>query len=267
MKSLVFITGAAGGVGTAFAIECARRGWELYLTDLDADQLETCAASLRKAFGITVHTRTCDLTRVSERTRLFEALRQAGKRFKIVINVAGMEYEGLFAERTRDELRTILRLHVEATVDITHNMLSLADPSTTLRIINISSLAAFFPIPFKATYAATKRFLVDFSLALNEELRGQGVSVTVVCPSGMPVSERSILGIQRQGLMGRLTTLDAGKVATRSIDHALQGHPLYIPGLVSNLLVLLSRLKTPAGLALFLGKRWRAVHQQRQETV
>lgn len=260
MNSLVFITGAAGGVGTAFSRECARRGWSLYLTDLDSKKLNESAAYIKDTYGVPVHSQTCDLTRFSGRTLLFETLRQEDARFWMVINVAGMEYEGLFAERRRDELRTILRLHVEAVADITHEMLSLADPSTTLRIINISSLAAFYPIPFKATYAASKRFLVDFSLALNEELQGQNASVTVVCPSGMLVSERSIRNTQRQGLMGKLTTLDAGRVAARTIDHAMHDRPLYIPGVASNLLYFLGRLMTPVALAHILGRRWQKVY-------
>ncbi len=265
MSGLVFITGATGGVGSAFTAECARRGWSLYLTDLDPSQLEASAARLEETYGLPVRRHACDLTDPSARTQLFKALRREGVRFRMVINVAGMEYEGSFRERQVEELLTILRLHVEAVVEITHALLPLAEPGVTLRILNVASLAAFFPIPFKATYAASKRFLVEFSLALNEELRGQGASVTVVCPSGMPVSERSLRGIRRQGLMGKLTTLDAGRVAAKSLDRALLGQPLYIPGLVSNVLYFLGRLPTPAGLARFLGRRWRAVHKRTGE--
>ncbi len=87
-------------------------------------------------------------------------------------------------------------------MDVTHALLVHTDPSIPFWIITVSSLAAFFPMPVKATYAASKRFLLDFSLALREELRAVGATVTVLCPAGLPTCERSIRGIEAQGWIG-----------------------------------------------------------------
>jgi len=264
MRDHAFITGATGGLGKAFAVECASRGWDLFLTDLQEDRLSLLAGSLEKTYGIAVRSHACDLTDPSCRRALFETIRLAGLDFTFLINVAGLDHEGPFLERSRDELRSIIRLNVEATLEVTHALLEAADASVPLHIINVSSLAAFYPMPIKATYAASKRFLLDFSLALREEVRSRGVTVTVLCPAGLPTTAGTIRAIESQGLMGQLTTRDIGGVAAQTVEAALRGRPLVIPGALNRLLQLAGGLVPPSGLASFIVKRWRAAHRRAQ---
>src|SRR5512139_1708887 len=88
-KSMVLVSGAAGGLGKAFAVECASRGWDLLLTDLRIEPLETLAAGLRNAYGVRVLTHACDLTDPLSRTGLFDRLHADGLRFWALVNVAG----------------------------------------------------------------------------------------------------------------------------------------------------------------------------------
>jgi len=141
----------------------------------------------------------------------------------------------------------ILRLNVEAPVELTHGLLGLRAGDGTFHVVNVASLAAFYPMPYKATYAASKRFLLDFSLALREELRGQGVTVTTVCPAGMPTTPECIAAIEAQGLMGQLTTLNTGSVAARTLDAAVAGRPVYIPGALNRFLCALDSLSRGPG--------------------
>jgi short-subunit dehydrogenase len=263
MSSFIFISGATGGLGKAFAVECASRGWDVFLTDLDTSRLEILTNSLRQTYDIRALSEACDLTDHNERTALFDKVIRLGVRFQMLINVAGVDYEGAFRERTRDEIRTIVRLNIESTLDVTHTLLACADPVQPLRIINVSSLAAFYPMPIKATYAASKRFLLDFSLALRDELHGRGATVTVLCPGGMPTRADTIEAIEAQGFWGQLTTMDIGLVAARTIDYALLGRAVYIPGVVNQLLQLGGRLVPAISLAGLIGKRWRTAHDQR----
>ena len=266
MSGLVFISGATGGLGKAFAVECASRGWDLFLTDLLHEKLETLAASLHHTYGVDVIQRPCDLTDQEARAELFEFIRTKGMAFHMLVNVAGVDYEGLFNERSRDEIRTIIRLNIESTLDVTHTLLQYAGVDRPFRIINVSSLAAFYPMPVKATYAASKRFLLDFSLALRDELRGKGATVTVLCPAGLPTTPDCIDAIEAQGFIGQLTTKDIGSVATKTIDHALRGHAIYIPGVINQLLQLAGGLVPPISLAGLIGNRWRAAHEKRLAT-
>ena len=266
MKSSVFISGATGGLGKAFTVECASRGWDLFLTDLSADRLAILANGLQNTYDVQVRHQHCDLTDLASRSRLFDTLQAEGLRFWALINVAGVDFEGPFSEQSRQAIRTILRLNIEATLDVTHELLERTDPARPFRIITVASLAAFYPMPIKATYAASKRFLVDFSLALREELRGRGATVTVLCPAGMPTTPDCIDGIEVQGLMGQITTQNIGTVAAKTLDAALRGRPLVIPGLINQLLQMAGSLVPPIGLAALIGKRWQAAYQERTRT-
>jgi short-subunit dehydrogenase len=266
MKSMVFISGATGGLGKAFAVECASRGWDLYLTDLQTEKLAILANGLMNAYGVDVRYRECDLTDLPSRSRLFDSLQAEGPRFWALINIAGVDFEGPFSDQTREAIRTIVRLNIEATLDVTHVLLECRDPSRTFRIINVASLAAFYPMPVKATYAASKRFLVDFSIALRDEVRGRGATVTVLCPAGMPTTPGSLQGIEAQGLMGQLTTQNIGAVASRTLDCALHGRPVVIPGILNRLLQFAGSLVPPTSLASLIGKRWRTAHHKRLQS-
>jgi short-subunit dehydrogenase len=261
MKKCALITGAAGGLGKAFAAECASRGWDLFLTDLRADLLPPLVAGLGRLYGVEVHSFPCDLTDHISRERLWEKIRGVGRQFHFLINVAGNGDEGPFTDRNPEDLRTLLRLNVEAMVDMTRQVLPFRDPANPFHIINISSLAGFFPMPLKAVYAASKRFVIDFSLALGEELKPMGITTTVLCPAGLPTHQASIQRIVSQGVIGQLTTVNVGNAAALTLDRALAGKSIVIPGFFNRVMQGLGSF-LPAQLAVrIVGSRWRKMHQ------
>ncbi len=262
--SLILVTGAAGGLGKAFAVECASRGWDVALSDLRREGLETLAESLRNTYGVRVWVFPCDLTDPTERSSLLSQVEREGLRFWGLVNVAGLDFEGPFLEQSRQAIRTIIRLNIEGTLDLTHGLLALRDPLACFRIINVASLAAFYPMPVKATYAASKRFLVDFSLALRNELRDLGVTVTALCPAGMPTTPETVQAIDSQGILGQLTTLNTGAVANQALNAALKGQALVIPGRLNQMLQLAGRLAPTGWVVSLIGSRWRASQAARK---
>lgn len=262
MSSYVLITGAGGGLGKAFAAECASRGWDLFLTDVSGEVLEPLARGLERLYGVRVRTHAADLTDPDARERLWQHVEQQGVRFHGLLNVAGIDYQGPFDERRVDEVQRILRLNIEATVEMTQRVLHRRDPSQTLRIVNVCSLAAFYPMPMKAVYAASKRFLLNWSLALSQELRGSGVTVTALCPAGMPSNPAVIRLIVAQGFMGRATTVNVNDVAARTIRRALAGRSLYIPGVLNRILRRAGEAAPPQLVAALIDRRWRRSHEK-----
>jgi short-subunit dehydrogenase len=265
MHSLWLVSGATGGLGKAFAVEGARRGWDLLLTDLDDGRLALLAAGLERAYGVEVRWRRADLTQDASRTDLAEWIREQRLRVRGLINVAGLDHEGPFMERERTEILGILRLNIESTLMMIHAVLEFRDHCRTFRIINVSSLGAYFSMPIKATYAASKRFLLDFSLALRNELREENVSVTVLCPAGMPTNGACIEAIDAQGLMGQLTTENVGNVAHQTLEAALRGRAIVIPGFLNRLILGLGSLVPAPSAADMIGTRWRASQQRRSQ--
>jgi short-subunit dehydrogenase len=258
------ITGAAGGFGRALARECASRGWDLFLTDYGAEKLEALADELAARFGVSSRTFACDMTDPESRRALWEFVRENGLRFHMLINVAGVEYEGPFEERTLEQLRTMVRLHVEAVAENTRSILAFRHPAAPLRVINISSLAGYNPMPIKSVYSSTKRFIIQFTLALREEFPQEEVTFTVVAPAGMPTSERAIQGIKAQGVLGKLTAMSGEEVARRSIDQALAGKAVYIPGAVNRVVKFLTGLLPETVMAKLIGRRWKKAYQNRK---
>jgi len=90
-NSFVFITGAAGGLGKAFSVECASRGWDLFLTDLSEASLSNLATGLINAYGVNVKWFAADLTDYSSRNKLYDCIKKNSYRFHLLINVAGLD--------------------------------------------------------------------------------------------------------------------------------------------------------------------------------
>ncbi len=251
-----FITGAAGGLGRAFALECASRGWDLVLTDIDAAGLERVGRGLLRQFDVKIHTFACDIRNEAEVEGLRTFAESGGLRPDMLLNVAGIDREGGFATRSFDRIAEILRLNIEATLRVTHMALRLRRETGRFYIVFVSSLASLYPMPLKAAYAASKRFLLDFSYALGQELKGEAVSALALCPGGLPTTPEALRGIEAQGLWGALTTNRLERVARRTITKALKGRRVYIPGTLNRAFSLAGRF-VPAGLvAALLYGRW-----------
>jgi len=256
MESYVLITGATGGLGKAFAVECAYRGWNLFLTDLSEEQLYNFTTCVINTYGVKAVYFPCDLTDAAERQKMLSYIRSNNISFSMLINVAGLDYEGLFSDRSPEQIRTLIRLNIEANLEITAEVLKLRNRIKPFRIINVASLAAYYSMPVKAMYAASKSFLLNFSMALREELRPYGVTVTTLCPAGLPTTPECIKAIECQGFAGRFTTKNVGYVAAKTIDHALKGHAVYIPGKLNQILRLFSSFFPSIVITRLIGSRW-----------
>jgi short-subunit dehydrogenase len=122
----------------------------------------------------------------------------------------------------------------------------------------VASLAAFFPMPWLPVYSSSKSFVLAFSLALREELRGSGISVSVVCPNGIRTNRGARELIAKQGLAGRLTCQYPEQVARAALRGLLAGRAVIVPGPVNRFLRFASGL-VPRSLAMgVITRRWTA---------
>ena len=252
----VIITGAAGGLGRAFAIECAKRGYNMLLTDINADGLGAIRQGLLCQYDVKVLTYPCDITNDAAVNSMMEYAKQNGLCFDMLLNVAGIDFEGGFTKRDSRQILDIVKLNIEGTLRVTHEVLGARRRNSPFHIVFVSSLASLYPIPLKATYAASKRFLLDFSIALGYELKSENVSVLSLCPGGLPTTAEAMNGIIAQGFWGNATTNRLEAVAYNTITRALRGQRLYVPGLVNKTFSVFGKL-IPAGLvAKLLYGRW-----------
>jgi len=259
---LVMITGAAGGLGRAFAVECAARGYDLLLTDMNESALESVRNGLLRQYDVRIYAQRCDLTRDEEVRELVGYAFDNGIRLDMLLNVAGLDHEGGFAARRFDQIAGILRVNIEATLRVTHEALALRRPDSRFYVVFVSSLASMVPMPLKATYAASKRFLLDFSIALGQELKGLDIRVLSLCPAGLPTTDESIRGIAAQGFWGSVTTNKLERVVHRTISRVLNGRRVYIPGLLNRAFGFAGKLLPACFVARVLYARWSYAQQQ-----
>ena len=265
MKSYVMITGALGGLGSAFALDCAKRGFDLFLTDIHPEG-SGFAVRLAEKFNIEATYRSCDLSKEDARGEFLHLIKEDGFTFWSLINVAGLDHEGAFLDKNRSQILRILQINILATMDITHGILQLRDPQKRFRLINVSSLAGFFPMPFKGTYAASKRFILDFSRALREEIREFG-SVTALCPAGLPTTNECMRSIFAQGFWGLVTSMDPQKVARTTVSAALHGKTVVIPGWINQMIRLAGSLMPVSANVRYVSKRWKKAQEQKDALI
>lgn len=250
------ITGAAGGLGRVMAAECARRGYDLFLTDLAAEPLDSLRQGLQRRFPVQIDTCPCDLTNAAQVTEMFRTADEAGIQFDLLLNIAGLDYEGGFMDRTGEEVTRIVQINDVAALRITHEVISRRVSGGKLTLVFVSSLASMFPMPLKATYAASKRFLFDFAQALREECRGQNIQVMALCPGGLATNPTVMEAIAAQGFWGDVTTNPLETVARRTLDRALRGRACYFPGVLNRCLMRLGHLVPRSLVALVIHWRW-----------
>jgi uncharacterized protein len=258
----VLITGAAGGLGRAFAVDCAKRGYDLFLTDINAAGLTLIERGITSRYPVRVFIKTCDLTNGAEVDALFQYARENGIQFDMLLNIAGVDFEGGFYDRSTDNIMTIVRLNVEATLRITHKVLNFRAENKRFYIVFVSSLASFYPMPLKATYAASKSFLRDFACALAEELGPLGVKVLTLCPGGLPTTQEALSGIAAQGFWGEVTTNHLEKVTHKTISGVLHGQAVYIPGFINRVFKVFGAFLPRRTIAKLVYARWSGAQEQ-----
>ena len=176
------ITGASSGIGEAFARKLAARGHNLLLVARSEDKLITLCNELGRARSIRAQYVAIDLSEPEAPERLFEETKKRDLQIGFLINNAGFGSMGDFAKLDIERELEMIRLNIGALVGLTHRYLGLMREKRKGTILNISSAAGFQPIPFMATYAATKSFVTAFSEAIAAENRPFGIEVIAVCP-------------------------------------------------------------------------------------
>jgi len=176
------ITGASSGIGAAFARKFAALGRNVLLVARSEEKLITICNELGRMSGIRAQYFAIDLTEPNGPARLFEETKKRGLEIDTLVNNAGFGAMGYFDKLDPARELEMIQLNVTALVDLTNRFLLPMRDRKQGTIINVGSTAGFQPVPFMATYAATKAFVLTFSEALSEENRPFGVHVMALCP-------------------------------------------------------------------------------------
>lgn len=247
------VTGASSGIGRAIAEQLAAAGSNLVLVARSEDVLEELAASLRQTTGAEVEVLPADLTDPGELAKVEARVRDLALPVDLVVNNAGFGTFGAFHELDIDREESMIALNVTALVRLSHAAASVMAARGEGGILNVSSLAGNQPLPFNATYGATKAFVTSFGEAVHEELRGTGVHVTTLCPGFTRTGFQETADVQENWIPD-MVWMEAGPVAAAGLKAVADNKAVAVPGLGNRATSALSALLPNAVIRRVVGK-------------
>ncbi|MFJ8628398.1 SDR family NAD(P)-dependent oxidoreductase [Kitasatospora sp. NPDC093550] len=230
-RKTTLITGASTGIGAAFARELAARGSHLVVVARSEDKLKGLQDELTAAHGVTVHVVPLDLARPGAAAELQRRVEELGVTVDVLINNAGFGTFGAVATSDPTRIADEVHLNCSTLTDLTTRLLPGMVERGHGAVINVASTAAFQPIPRMAVYGATKAYVLSFTEALANELRGTDVRALAICPGATDTpffevaGEEAAVGLRRRPEQVVATTLAALR----------KGRPTVVDGFLNRL--------------------------------
>ncbi|HUE95799.1 MAG TPA: SDR family oxidoreductase [Longimicrobiaceae bacterium] len=212
------VTGASAGIGAVMAERLAARGMTLVLTARRIERLEEMKIRLRRDCGVEIVPVAQDLLQEGAAVRLWKGATD-GRRIDLLVNNAGFGTRGLFHEVPLERHLDILRVNSTVLMELTHLALRDMRADGGGGIINVSSIAAFQPVPHLATYAASKAFVLSLTQAIWAENRDVGIRVVALCPGRTPTEFQAVAGTgSAEGAFGFRTPEQVVDAALRALE-------------------------------------------------
>ena len=245
-SSAALITGASAGIGGEIAKLLAARGHNLVLVARRKERLIALADELSEQHGVRVETISCDLGKAAPRGKLPGRLDEFGLEVEILVNNAGFATGGPFYDADLDRELEQVRVLVEAVVYLTRVFSQGMVERGRGAILNVASTAGMQPMPYSAGYSAAKAYVLTFSEALHQEMRGHGVTVTALAPGPVETDFWQIAGWEtasgksfERAVPGTLISSEhAARAGVEGLDH---GERVVVPGLPMRVSMLASR--------------------------
>ncbi len=237
---LACVTGASSGIGKSYATLLASQGYDLLLVARRQELLQALAADLSARYGIHAEALPLDLTAADNSDRLASRL-AASPNLGVLVNSAGYGTAAYFNGSTLEDQMGMAALHVSGLVRLVHAALGPMLRQGSGVIVNVASLVAFFQVPTVAVYAASKRFMVDFSQSLAMEILYKGVHVQALCP-GLTRSEMHGQLSFDTSIFPAFAWMTSDQVAAASWKAARSHSGVCIPGGVNKAVYAVTRL-------------------------
>jgi short-subunit dehydrogenase len=234
------ITGASGGIGKELAYQFAKDGHPVILVARSADKLTAIGENLKSTYNIDVITVVKDLSREEEIQSLYEELKNKKMHVDYLVNNAGFGLYGKFIETALDEELNMIDLNIRALTHLTKLFLPDMVKRNRGKILNIASVSAFMPGPLMTVYYATKAYVLSFTEALENELRGTNVMVSALCPGPTKTgfSDRAQLSNSKLFQSGAMDVETVTKVGYKKF---MKGQTVIVPGVQFRLATFIPR--------------------------
>jgi short-subunit dehydrogenase len=246
------VTGASSGLGAIFAEQLAQRGMPLVLAGRDRARLEQVQHSVQEAHGVDVELVVGDLGTPAGVDELISAL--DGRMIDVLVNNAGFGTYGTLIDIDVERDHELVAVNVDALVRLTHAVLPGMVDRGRGGILNVASTIAFQPAPYQATYGASKAFVLSFSQALRAEIKGSGVTVTVLCPGPTRTGFVDALGRDVSGVEVYKNLASPEPVVTAGLRALDRRQAVIVPGWRNWFMAQVSRT-SPASVSTYVSGR------------
>jgi len=248
-RGWAIVTGASSGIGLEFARELARRGQPVLAIARRRERLEALAKQAAEHGG-RIESLTADLATEQGLALVLRRLDEL-REIELLINNAGVATAGDFVAASPDHVIVEIRVNVEAVVQLTQHVLGPMVKRRRGAVINVASVVGFQPFPHFAVYAATKAFVISFTEALAEELRGTGVRILALCP-GSVRTEIDVFA-HNKGFLGKLPSLTAQQVVKTGLRALQNGRVVKVVGGLNQFLPFMGRFMPRQTVRWFMG--------------
>jgi len=240
-RQWVLITGGSHGIGRALALECAERQLAVAIVALPNADLRHMEAELAAMPGCIFATFGTNLVEDGAIADVLRWLEGGNILPTYLINNAGFGRGGLFEKTAWPEYHTMMQLNNRVMVELTYALLPVLK-ITKGGIMNMSSVEATLPLPYKTVYTGTKAFVYNYSLALREEMRYYDISVSVLCPGPTITNEDGLKRVKAMGTLAKIAVTMPADLAAESISGMLKGKAVIRPGFLVKLMAFLGKL-------------------------
>ncbi|HSP65365.1 MAG TPA: SDR family oxidoreductase [Candidatus Deferrimicrobium sp.] len=243
------VTGASSGIGEEFARQLAARGHAVTLVARRSERLQALAKELRQRHSAQVTVHTADLGTTAGRARVATLLRTHGP--WLLVNNAGFGTRGRFAELDAKREVEEVELNVVALHELTAAVLPGNVEAGAGAVINVASTAAYQALPYMATYAATKAFVLHFTEAVSVELHGTGARAMALCPGPTRTEFDEVAGVSV--LFDKSLPMSAAAVVRSALRTLDRGHAVCVPGAHNLILAQSNRLVPRSAVRRIVG--------------
>lgn len=262
MADTALVTGAAGGIGFEFCKLLTSKGYDLVMVDMDSEGLEHASAKLQNQ-GSSVNTLVQDLSAEEAAETIVNFLKSESIEIDLIFNNAGFGNFGYFAESSWGKDRAMLQVHMVTTTQLIKLLLPGMIDRKKGYILNNASVAAFVPGPLMSTYHASKSYLLNFTQALANEMKGTGIKATVICPGMTKTNFAKANGNDDPNI--KFNIMDSDYVAEYAFDALMRGKVVAVPGFWNKLSAFLPRLLSRDRVANMVGNIQRKNHAKRAD--
>ncbi len=251
------ITGGSAGIGKALAKELAVRSHNLLLVALPEPCLNQWALELSQEYSIKIDTLGIDMGETGADTRIHQWITSKKYRVNILINNAGFGFHGSFTKYEPEYYQRLLNVNLMSVVGLSRLLIDELKSHEQSWLLNVGSIASFYPIPYKIVYAASKYFIYSFSRALREEMKPHNVNVSILCPGPIKTNNGVAEQLNNIGWMAKAAAVPVDHVAKVTINGIFKNKVMILPGFPAKLFYVLNKIVPPVFKQMLLSRKFR----------